>query len=107
MVDRALKRNPEAVIEEIPFLVSKLSVDLSPFAAGTGATFLSMVVPHLSSRDERIQNGAIDIIREVARAVASEEAAISLFKGVANALSGMMPSQPQMNSQYSFNCSQY
>jgi len=88
IVDRALKRNPEAVIEEVSFLVSNLSLDLSPFAAGSGATFVAMVTPHLASRDERIQNGAIDVIREVAKTVSSSEALVALLKGVAGALSG-------------------
>lgn len=94
VIDRALKRNPEAVIEEVSFLVSNLSVDLSPFAAGTGPTFASMVTPHFSSRDERIQNGAIAIIRDVAKAVSSGEAAISLFKGVSGALTGKLHFSP-------------
>ena len=104
VVDRALKRNPEAVIEEVSFLVSNLSLDLSPFAAGSGATFVAMVTPHLASRDERIQNGAIDIIREVAKTVSSSESLVALLKGVAGALSGSHTIQPPLSPSFSIFC---
>ncbi|KAL6074695.1 eIF-2-alpha kinase activator GCN1 [Balamuthia mandrillaris] len=91
VIDRYMKRNPEAIIEDLAYLIQHISLDISAYAvaspggkAAKGASFFDMISPHLRSVNESIRHSAVHAIGALAKECKQPDALLQLATGVSN-----------------------
>lgn len=81
---KALKRNPEVVLESIGDLLKMVNLDLSKYVS----EFLSVVLPQARHADEGRRTGALTVIRFLSQKCSDPDSLPSIFNAVKAVLGG-------------------